>query len=228
MNFSFHMRGTLRTVALLAAGCALVAAVALMGRLTMYYSGADLISKIETVSLQPYPGKYEIESKDKPFFVSMMSMIGADIWYTDDGSNPVSGKWLNLSNKNLKHYGGFSIPVSKTTTFRVVGITVTGLMSDVQTASYSVTIKPPVVPKVEPVSKAAAPSTDTLVSGPSLIKTTMATLVTQPKVSTVKPTAAVTKPITTVDLYKLRAAEWNKNRFPAQKTVTRTRIYGSR
>ncbi len=227
MNFSFHMRGTLRTVALLAAGCALVAAVAFAGRLSMHYSGADLVSKIETVSFQPYPGKYEITGTDRPFFVSMMSMIGADIWYTDDGSSPVSGKWLNLNNKNLKHYGGFSIPVNKTTTFRVVGITVTGMMSDVQTALYSVTIKAPVAPKAEPVSKAAAPS-ETLVSGPSLIKTAMATLVTQPKASATKTTSTVTKPKTTTDLYTLRAAEWNKNRSLARKTVTRTRVYGSR
>lgn len=155
----------------------------------IYLSG-NLVTKPAIVTIQPPPGVYTLESVDKPLYIGMYSMAGAELWYTDDGSSPVLGKWLNKDNKNLKYYGGYSIPVTKTTTFRIVGITLYGDISAVETVRYTIKIQEPEVKKVveETVSHNTAPEEKTVVT-------------TAPQVSVA--TQSVGK-LSLNDIYKLR------------------------
>jgi hypothetical protein len=116
----------------------LVLSLSPLGSIAKAY--ADEAAQVSVVSFLPYPGTFELE-EGETVEVTMFSMVGADIWYTDNGSNPVSGKWLNVENENLRHYGGYSIPISKTTTFFVACVTPDGLLSNIKAARYTVVPK---------------------------------------------------------------------------------------
>lgn len=131
-----------------------VTAVSFVGRVSMEFLDASSVSQPPAIDVQPPAGIYEIESEDDALAVSMLSMIGADIWYTDDGSSPMDWKVLDMDNPNLKHYSGYSILLTKSTIFRIVGITMFGSFTPIQTVLYTIKEKVEEVEIVEKVEEA--------------------------------------------------------------------------